>query len=65
MRNKVKINRREEVKMIFLKKSHDLYSTAHGFGEFINWMDRIGEMAELENRAVSRKNIITAIAGEN
>jgi len=28
-------------------------------------MDRIGEMDELEKRAISRKNIITAIADEN
>lgn len=55
----------QKIQMIFLEKCHDSYSTAHAFQEFINWMDRIGEMKELETRAVSRKNIITAIAGEN
>ena len=55
----------QKIQMIFLERCSDSYSTGHAFQEFINWMDRIGEMDELENRAISRKNIITAIANEN
>ncbi len=55
----------QKIQMVFLEKCSDSYSTTHAFQEFIDWMIRMGEMLELEKRAISRKNIILSIASEN
>ena len=55
----------QKIQMVFIEKCADSHSIRYGFQDFADWLVRTSELANLVQRAKSRKNIITAIAEEN